>query len=78
MVREDLTHRFGGVTAYVRSPAMGVWEDDEGGVCRDDVVLFEVMADALDQDWWTTYRQALETRFSQETVLIRVMTVDVL
>lgn len=49
-VREDQTNRLGGVTAFVRSPAVGLWEDDSGTVCRDDVVLFEVMLDTLDRD----------------------------
>jgi len=26
-VREDLTKHFGGVTAFVRSPAVGLWKD---------------------------------------------------
>ena len=31
-VREELTKQFGGVTAFVRSPAVGVWENDAGAV----------------------------------------------
>ncbi len=77
-VREDLRKRFGGVTAFVRSPAVGVWENDAGAVCRDDVVLFEVMVDALERGWWSAYRHQLERQFSQETILIRVTDVDLL
>ena len=29
-VRTELTERFGGVTAYLRTPAVGAWEDDDG------------------------------------------------
>lgn len=77
-VREELTQRFGGVTAYVRSPAVGVWEDDGGSVRRDDVVLFEVMTDALDRNWWLRYRGELERQFRQDAIIVRIMEIDVL
>ena len=72
-IRQELTERFGGVTAFVRSPAVGLWKDDEEDVTRDDVVMFEVMADLLDEDWWKAYRQKLERTFRQETILIRAI-----
>ena len=77
-VRAELTEAFGGVTAFVRSPAVGAWEADDGGVCRDDVVLFEVMAETLDRAWWAAYRMALEQRFAQEEVLVRATPVEML
>jgi hypothetical protein len=70
-VRRELTERFGGVTAYLRAPAQGLWEDEEGDLCRDEVLLFEVMDPALDAAWWRGYRNRLEQRFSQDTVLLR-------
>ncbi|CAA9302377.1 MAG: hypothetical protein AVDCRST_MAG71-263 [uncultured Lysobacter sp.] len=70
-VRSELTDQFGGVTAFVRSPAVGVWEDPSGAVCRDEVILFEVMAEALDHAWWRDYRKQLEQRFKQEEIMIR-------
>ncbi|MET0398000.1 MAG: hypothetical protein ABW277_14460 [Longimicrobiaceae bacterium] len=42
-VRGELTDRFGGVTAHLRSPAEGAWRDPGGEVDRDDVVILEVM-----------------------------------
>jgi hypothetical protein len=30
---------------------------------RDDIVIYEVMADSLDRPWWANYRQGLERRF---------------
>ena len=72
-VRQDLTQQFGGVTAFVRSPAVGFWKDDEQDITRDDVIMFEVMTDQLDQDWWKTYRQKLEITFRQEAILIRAI-----
>lgn len=75
-VRGELTDRFGGVTAFVRSPAVGAWEDDAGHVCRDDVVLLEVMVDSLDAAWWAAFRQTLETRFCQDEIMVRAMQVS--
>ena len=71
-VRQELTDRFGGVTAFVRSPAVGLWKDDED-ITRDDVVMFEVMAEQLDEGWWKKYRQELENTFRQETVVVRAL-----
>src|SRR5690554_7266084 len=75
-VRTELTERFGGVTAFLRAPAVGAWEDDDGGIQRDEVVLFEVMADHVDHGWWAHYRGKLEQRFDQDEVLVRATAVD--
>lgn len=74
-VRRVLTERFGGVTAYQRSPAIGFWKDPGDDVSRDEVVMIEVMGDRLDKQWWTTYRGELETKFRQEELLVRAMEV---
>ena len=75
-VRTELTDQFGGVTAFLRSPAMGAWEDEGGQVQRDRVVLFEVMAAQLDHGWWAAYRRQLQQRFRQDEVLVRAMGVE--
>ena len=70
-VRRELTDRFGGITIYTRAPAEGMWKSNENHTARDDIVIFEVMASELDPDWWNTYRQDLEERFSQQSIVIR-------
>jgi hypothetical protein len=77
-VATELTERFGGLTAYTRAPAEGLWKEGAAQATRDDVVLFEVMADDLDRAWWRTYRAGLEERFRQEQVLIRAQAVEAL
>jgi hypothetical protein len=72
-VRRELTERFGGVTAFVRAPASGLWRDDDGVVRRDEIAIFEVMADALDEAWWRDYRGALEKRFAQDDIVVRAL-----
>jgi len=73
-LRSELADRFGGVTAYTRAPARGVWKDDTTGATqRDDIVIFEVMTDTLDHGWWTAFRHHLEDRFRQDTLIVRAL-----
>jgi hypothetical protein len=72
-VRRELTERFGGVTFYARSPAVGVWKDDEGDESRDDVIVAEVMAQHQDREWWRLYRETLERRFRQDQIVVRAL-----
>jgi hypothetical protein len=71
-VKWELVQQFGGVTAYTRSPAEGIW-DVGGGAQKDEVLLYEVMAESLDRHWWARYRKDLESRFQQEDLVIRAM-----
>jgi hypothetical protein len=73
-LRSELADRFGGVTAYTRAPARGVWKDEAGGTSRDDIVIFEVMTEELEREWWTGFRKDLERRFRQENVIVRALT----
>ena len=73
-LRSELADRFGGVTAYTRAPARGVWKDETGETNRDDIVIFEVMTGELDRAWWTTFRRQLEVRFRQDTLIVRALT----
>ena len=72
-VRAELTDAFGGITAYQRAPVTGLWEDDDDSVCRDDLVLFEVMVETLDREWWHRYASELALRFRQEEILVRAL-----
>lgn len=76
-VRAELTERFGGLTAYSRAPAEGLWrEDDDGAAKRDDIVVYEVMTEELDRDWWARFRGALARRFEQEELVVRAHEVE--
>ena len=77
-VRDELTERFGGLTAYTRTPADGVWDDGDGAPTRDEIVIYEVMTDTIDAAWWDHYRRELERRFRQETVVIRALPIAML
>jgi len=74
-VSRELSARFGGMTAYARAPARGLWEDGSGRTERDDIIVNEVMTEALDERWWAEYRVSLETRFGQDEVVIRALAI---
>ena len=74
-VSAELTEEFGGATAFVQAPAEGLW-DGEGGTKRDEVIIIETMADAIDEDWWSDYRETLEQRFRQDSVVIRSQAIN--
>jgi hypothetical protein len=76
-VRQELVDRFGGLTAYTRAPAKGLWAD-EGGIDRDDIVVYEVMVGELERDWWADYRRQLTGRFRQKELVVRAQPVELL
>lgn len=76
-VRDELTQRFGGLTAYTRAPAEGLWAE-AGATTRDDIVVYEVMTYVLDRAWWGEYRTTLERRFRQQAIVVRATTATLL
>ena len=77
-VRDELAEHFGGVTAFTRSPAEGLWKEGGGAPDRDDIVILEVMADWLDRGWWRGYRAELERRFRQDEIVVRARAVELI
>ena len=75
-VREALVETYGGLTAFSRSPAEGVWEAEEGKRSRDDIVVFEVMSNYLDRAWWRRFREKLERDFKQDEIIVRAREVE--
>ena len=74
----ELAERFTGVTAYVRSPAKGLWTAPDGHTEQDDVVMIEVVTNMFDRAWWRTYSAKLAERFHQETIHVRAVPVEML
>ena len=76
--RDELLQRFSGLTQFSRAPVKGIWEPKDDQPVRDDLVIYEVMADQLDRAWWHQFRLCLEQRFRQERILIRAESVELL
>lgn len=76
--RKELTERFSGSTAYVRSPAKGLWTAPDGEVEQDEVVMVEVVVEDLDRVWWQRYAQTLAERFQQQVIHVRVLPIELL
>lgn len=70
-VREQLLERFDGLTVYTRAPADGFWVDAEKQPVHDDVIVYEVMTEDIQKEWWHNYRTLLEKLFDQQTLIIR-------
>jgi hypothetical protein len=46
-----------------RRPCTG-WQEREQ-VVRNDLIIYEIMGEALDENWWREFRRSLESRFQQ-------------
>jgi hypothetical protein len=77
-VGEELVERFSGLTAYTRAPANGLWQESGGKTVHDDNIIYEVMVENLDRDWWAAYRAELENRFQQDKLIIRAQQITTL
>ena len=76
--RRELVDAFGGVTAYQRTPAEGVWTSPQGSRERDDVIMVEVVALRFDRRWWRDYAGQLADLFQQSAIHVRALQVEVL
>lgn len=76
--RAELVDRFGGLTAYLRSPATGAWTSPEGRVEQDNVVMLEILTDSFDKAWWRGYCEVLKQRFGQQSIHLRASEVELL
>jgi hypothetical protein len=76
-LRVLLMAEFGGFTAFSRAPAQGAWRaPGSGQVEQDDVIVVEVMCEALDRAWWAKLKTDLEQTLKQQDLLIRAHTVQ--
>jgi hypothetical protein len=73
-IHKELVQKFGGLTAYARSPARGLWKS-EGSTKHDDVIIVEVMTKRFDRAWWKKYRRYLEGVFRQNEIIVRAQEV---
>ena len=71
-IRQHLTERFGGLTAFTRSPAQGT-TTGSGTTVHDEIVVFEVMTNTLDA---SCYRLHLKREFRQDEIVVRASSIN--
>jgi hypothetical protein len=76
-VEEELSRRFGGVTSHMEAPATGLWRQADK-MHQDDIVIFEVILQEPDRDWWRAYRMHLEREFRQLRILIMLQQIELI
>ena len=75
-IKNQLTARFKGLTAYNRKPAEGRWKKRRT-VQREEIIVYEVMAARLEMKWWRQFKLTLEKQFHQDAVVIRVQKISI-
>jgi hypothetical protein len=76
-VKGELSKKFGGLTAYTRSPAEGLWKR-KSHTQREDIIVYEVMTQVRSASWWRRYRKELESRFKQSEIIVRAQSIVLL
>ena len=77
-VRTELVETFGGLTQYIRSPAKGLWKDTSSTEVQDEIIIYEIMAEKIDSEWWSAYKIKLAMIFEQEELIIRAHAIELL
>lgn len=69
-IKEQLLDKFKGVTAFSQSPAEGLWNDGTD-VQKDQIILYEIMTEDINKEWWESFVRDLEHNLKQEKILLR-------
>jgi hypothetical protein len=70
---KQLADEFGGLTTYTRAPAEGLWRRRGVKLDRNDVVVYEVMAQKVDLGFWSARRGKLEKELVQDAIVVRAI-----
>ncbi len=68
-LNDELLAKFGGLTVYKRTPALGFWRQAKTTISQN-VRVYELMLPELDETYWSTLKKTLENKFKQTEVLI--------
>lgn len=77
-LKKELSETFGGLTAYNRSPADGMWKDEHEQTIREDIIVYEIMVDDLEKLWWKNFKKELVKKFQQQEIIIRASNIQLL
>ena len=77
-IKTELSQTFGGLTAYTRAPAEGLWKEEDDKIVRDGIYIYEVMASQLDKHYWAKYKLKMQKVFQQDEIIIRGSSITLL
>lgn len=70
-LKNDLTDAFGGLTIHSKAPATGLWKPENDEPVKDTIVIYEVMTENLDEDYWQECKKHLQNGLQQDEIMIR-------
>lgn len=77
-LQKQLTEKFGGLTIYKRGPTTGLWKEDRKNMVKDELIIFEVMTEEVNNAYWQKFKQSLTKQFLQKELLIRSSIIDLI
>lgn len=70
-LKKELTGTFGGLTIHSKAPATGLWKPENEKTVKDTIIIYEVMAEEIDDEHWKNLKRKLQKDLQQDEVLIR-------
>jgi len=72
-VKQKLGKKFDSLSVYLKSPLIGSLKNDEPILAKDTLLVYEVISDIVETDYWSQYQQFLQKQFKQDYILIRCL-----
>lgn len=70
-LKTELTETFGGLTIHSKAPATGLWKPENSEPVKDTIVIYEIMTEDIDQDYWSRRKEQLQNDLQQDEIMIR-------
>lgn len=75
-VSQEMADRFGGLTAFTRAPAEGVWKEGGQKTSHDEIVVFEVIRTISTGPGGRAIARSWSGGFRQEVIVIRAQAIE--
>lgn len=72
-VKQKLSKKFDSLSVYLKSPVIEHIKDDGPTLAKDTVLVYEVVSDSVETDYWSQYQQFLQKQFKQDDIVIRCL-----
>ena len=77
-IKQLLTSKFDGLTIYQRSPAIGLWKENNHKTIKDDIIIYEIITEDVDKDFWLEFKKDKQEQLKQEELLIRSFEIQII